>query len=313
MSRLEKGAKALDDNRIKRLLIQDSDFDNYMNDRDGDEHTELKSPNYFIDDVIEYFDNGGALNGDKSGFKKLDDRFRYGDSQVSVYQGINGHGKSLFLGQVFLNLMIDQKVCIISPEMTPVHLIARMTKQYYKQPHPHPQQVIDWCNFANEKCWIYDFQNAVTEDKLISLMFYATEKLGIKHILIDSLMKVQNLADDDYNGQKLFVSKLCNIARKTKSHIHLVAHSRKGLNEMEAPDKMSVSGSASITNLVDNVFCIFRNKSKESIDPLQMTDDEVNDFDAHLIIQKNRHGDFEGSLGMYFDVPTQSYRDSYEK
>jgi twinkle protein len=314
MSRLEKGAKALDDHRLKRLIIQDSDFDNYLNERDGDEHIELKSPDYFIDDVLDYFANGGALQGDKVGFEKIDNRFRLGEGQVTIWQGINGHGKSLFLGQVFQNLMAqDKKVCIVSPEMSPVSLIARMTRQCFKSEFPEPEGIKAWCMKAVGKLWIYDFQNTVTEDRLMSLLLYASEKLGIQHILIDSLMKVQSIAEDDYNGQKSFVNKLCMIARQTKCHLHLVAHSRKGSTEDEKPDKMSVLGSSSITNLCDNCVAVWRNKPKERIDPLQMTEEEERMFDAHIIIQKNRHGDGEGEYGLFFDSATQLYRDRYER
>ena len=309
MSRLEKGAEALDKNRIKRLMIQDSDFADYMNERDGEEHQELKSPSYFIDDVLDYFASGGALSGDTSGFSKLDERFRFGKSQVSIWQGINGHGKSLLIGQVFQHFMKDRKVCIISPEMTPVQLIARMTKQNFKSHSPDPDQIIRWCERASEKLWIYDFQNSVTEDKLLSLIFYATEKLGVEHTLIDSLMKVQDIDEDAYNKQKLFVNKLCAVARKTNSHIHLVAHSRKGMSEAEPPNKMSVLGSSSIVNLCDNLFTVWRNIPKESIDPLYMTDEEANEFDAHLLLQKNRHGEWQGKIGLYFDPESQTYKE----
>ena len=309
MSRLEKGAETLDQNRLKRLMIQDADFDNYLNERDGDEHTELRSPDHFIDPVIDYFNSGGALSGDTSGFKKLDDKFRFGKSQVTIWQGINGHGKSLIIGQVFQHFMKSKKVCIISPEMTPVHLIARLIKQCFKVPFPHNEEVMRWCERATGKLWIYDFQNNVTQDRLLSLLFYATEKLGIEHILIDSLMKVQDIMDDDYNKQKAFVNKLCMVARQTGAHIHLVAHSRKGMSEDEPPNKMSVLGSSAITNLCDNLITVWRNKPKERIDPLYMTDEEAKEFDAHVIVQKNRHGDWEGVVGLYFDPLTQIYKE----
>jgi twinkle protein len=309
MSRLEKGAAAIDESRIKRLMLEDADFSNYLNERDDAEHTQLKSPDLFIDDVLDYFATGGALKGDRCGFEKLDRVFRFGEGQFSIWQGINGHGKSLVLGQIFQHFMIDHKVCIISPEMTPVHLIARMVKQCFKEHMPAPEKIEAWCKKATGKLYIYDFQNAVTEDKLMSLIFYATEKLGIKHILIDSLMKIQDIDEDAYNKQKLFAAKLANVARHTGCHIHLVAHSRKGASEDDPPNKMSVLGSSSIVNLCDNLFTVWRNKAKQNLDPALMTEDERRDFDAQIIVQKNRHGDWEGIVGLYFDPVTQLYRE----
>ena len=46
-------------------------------------------------------------------------------------------------------------------------------------------------------------------------------------------------------------------------HVHLVAHSRKARDESQAPGKMDVKGSGSITDQPDNIWLIWRNKAKE--------------------------------------------------
>ena len=69
--------------------------------------------------------------------------------------------------------------------------------------------------------------------------------------------------EDDYNAQKNFVDALCSVARDLNIHIHLVHHIRKLSSEAQLPDKTDVKGSGSITDQVDNLLMVWRNKAKE--------------------------------------------------
>ena len=69
--------------------------------------------------------------------------------------------------------------------------------------------------------------------------------------------------DDDYNGQKEVTDKLTSLARDHNIHIHLVHHVRKPENDSTRPSKWDSKGSSAVTDLVDNVFMLWRNKPKE--------------------------------------------------
>ncbi len=84
-------------------------------------------------------------------------------------------------------------------------------------------------------------------------------------------------------------------------HIHLVCHSRKAGNETEAPRKMDIRGSGSITDQVDNVFCVWRNKDER----------RLQGEDALLIVDKQRNGEWEGRLSLAYHAESQAYSDSY--
>ena len=72
------------------------------------------------------------------------------------------------------------------------------------------------------------------------------------------------IAEDDYNGQKEFVSALVSFAADHQVHIHLVAHSRKKDDESRPPGKLDIRGAAAITDLVHNGWSIWRNKERET-------------------------------------------------
>ena len=155
---------------------------------------------------------------------------------------------------------------------------------------------------------MYDQQGTVNGDRVIAVMYYCAEQLGVQHFVIDSLMKC-GIRSDDMNAQKEFLDKLCAAARDLNIHIHLIAHSRKGEDEMSPPNKMDVAGSADITNQVDNVLTIWRNKRKEKVVRSgKASDDELRAPDALLICDKQRHGEWEGEIALWFDNESMRYK-----
>ena len=104
----------------------------------------------------------------------------------------------------------------------------------------------------------------------------------------------------------VFLDALCTIARDTGMHIHLVAHSRKARDETQAPGKMDVKGSGSITDQVDNVVIWWRNKAKENAIQAGEPSDPSKP-DALMLIDKQRNGEFEGKVAFWFDPESMQY------
>lgn len=309
MSKLEAAAKALDDARLKRLLIQDSDFDNYMNDRDNSEHANVKSAKVFEEDLIDYFNNGSTLTGDTMGWDKTVDEFRYKPNEVTVFAGFNGSGKSLVLGQIFLHLMKTRKVLICSFEMMPRTTLSRMCRQALGSDMPTDDFIRKFCDRAQDKLFLYDHVGTITPERVYSVLYYSAEVLGVTHVMIDSMMKC-GVPEEDYPAQKEFINKLTSIARDTGLHIHLVAHSKKFDDEFQAPNKMSIAGSASITNMVDNVIICWRNKKKYATPNIPLTDEEKNIPDCMLLVEKQRNGECEPKYSFWFDNKSLRWKES---
>ena len=105
------------------------------------------------------------------------------------------------------------------------------------------------------------------------------------------MLPKQTLASEDYARQKEFVNSLCVAARDLGIHIFLVAHSRKTANEDDGSTKMDVSGSSDITNLVDNVLSVHRNKKREREMAEGGIDEKVmNSSPCSVYLLKQRHG-----------------------
>ena len=86
-------------------------------------------------------------------------------------------------------------------------------------------------------------------------------------------------------AQKEAMRKLCDFAKRNGSHVHLVAHPRKGKDESSPPGKLDVAGSSKITDGADNVFTVWSARVDESKPP------EGDESDAKLELHKQRHGD----------------------
>jgi twinkle protein len=279
------------------------DFAAYM---DLTDHAhKVKPASEFAEDVVSAFWSESEEKGAKSGFGKIRDRMRFRSHEVTIWAGYSGHGKSLLLGQQVIGFaMQGQRSCIASLEMRPVTTLARMARQASQGSKPDPDFIRVFCETLGSGLYLYDQQGMVHAEKMIAVIRYAAEEKRCNHFVVDSLMKC-GIAEDDYNGQKRFVDQLCTVARDTGIHIHLVAHSRKGKDELTPPGKHDIRGGASISDQADNVIMVYRNKVKEA--GLAENRPVQSDPDAFMLVQKQRNGEWEGSLTLYFDHASQQF------
>jgi twinkle protein len=185
-----------------------------------------------------------------------------------------------------------------------------MTRQATGTEKPTEKFIGEYFTFLDNRLYMYDQQGTVNGERVIAVLYYVAETLGVQHFVIDSLMKC-GVRSDDMNAQKEFLDKLCAAARDLNVHVHLIAHSRKGEDEFSPPNKMDVAGSADITNQVDNVMTVWRNKKKEKlIRSGKAKEEELNAPECLLICDKQRHGEWEGEIALWFDAPSMRYKGS---
>lgn len=266
---------------------------------------ELKSPTDFRGAILHrFFPANEEEPGTKLPWDKTHRIIRLRPSELSIWTGINGHGKSLLLSHVMLDAMKrGERVCIASFELKGDLMLHRMLRQLVGSktaPHQEINRAIDW---LHERLWVFDYLGTARGDRVLEVFSYARKRYGINHFVIDSLLKI-GIAEDDYNGQKAFVERLCDFKNMHDCHVSLVAHSRKGEGENKAPGKMDVRGAGAITDLADSCFSVWRNKLKEEGKPTDV------EWDAVLRCDKQRNGEWEGSVGLYFDRDSNQYLES---
>ena len=264
----------------------------------------LEPTTTFLDEVKERFNYGYEVTGEKLPWHKTYELVGIRDGEVSLWAGINGHGKSLVLGQVFAWFPRDVKCLIASLEMKPAATIQRMCKQAMRTSHP-TTLAIDEFGEKTDNIWIYDQNDSVPAEKILGMCHYVAQEMGIKQIMIDSLMKC-GISPEDYPRQKEFVDRLCWCAKSENIHIHLVHHIRKGDKELSIPDKFDIKGAGEITDLVDNVFIVHRNKAKERAKE-NNNHDKDKEPDQIIRVSKQRHGEWEGSINLWWHSQTNQF------
>ncbi|MGM9454750.1 toprim domain-containing protein [Legionella bozemanae] len=277
---------------------------------------ELKSAKEFAEQVIEeFYPRPGALLGYEPAWSKTKDKIVFRPDEISVWTGINGHGKSQFLGQVILHSMKQgAKVCIASLEIKPKRLLMRLTRQAGALAGPSEDYIRAIHEWYSDKLWLFDLVGTAKSQRLLEVFLYARQRYGIDVFVIDSLMKL-DIAEDDYKAQKAFIEQLCDFKNQHNCHIHLVVHPRKSTDELQPPSKLDNKGTGAISDLADNCFTVWRNKEKEGIAQKQISgytlstkEQEKLDLpDCLWKCDKQRNGDWEGRLGFWFDKSTLQY------
>ena len=271
---------------------------------------ELKSACDFHDATMQEFYCPPESKGIYLPWEKSHDKVRVRNGEISIWNGINGHGKSLILGQVVVGTVYQgQRWCVASMEMSPPRLLARMYRQAVGTNQPTYEQGESIRDYFTDKLWIFNVRGTAKGDRIIEVFDYAYRRYGVTQFLVDSLAKC-GFQEDDYNGQKAFVDRLMEFAAEFNVHVHLVVHSRKGENEDTPPNKMDVKGSGAITDMVDNVFIIWRNKPKEDailsgdMGKMAKFGDQP---DCLLCCPKQRNGEWEGKFNLWYHKASLQY------
>lgn len=286
-------------------LIPDTiNLEDYMNDDPG-EHRVLPASDW-TQAVIDHFHKPDHTPKVRLPWKKTHGDFWMRPAEVTLWAGINGHGKSQLTGQVVHGLCEQGKrVAMASLEMKPASTMVRMSRQAFGADMPPAYYLEQLGRWTDGRLWLYDHVGSSNPRTMAAVIRYAVDKFAVEHFVVDNLMKVVH-GEDDYNAQKDFVNTLCTIARDTGCHIHLVLHIKKLRNETDIPNKFDIKGSGAVTDLVDNVFIVWRNKAKEAA--MRMGEEySPDDPDCLLILDKQRHGESEGRYRLFFDRGSMQY------
>lgn len=304
-------------------IISDSiDFAMYM--RDTDTQTKVKPASAWHETLR---DKLRAKSAEKRVFlpwEKVRENFQFRPGEVSLWPGQNGHGKSLVLCQVALSLMGQgEKVCIASLEMKPYKTLQRMSRMFCGVNPFSPEFQADegfgaieelysqFFGWTDNRLWLYDQTGTADTETMLGMTRYCAKELGVTHIVIDNLAKC--IPDEDaYNDQKWFVDELTAIARDYACHIHLAHHLKKPSKEYDVPDKHDTKGSGSITDLVDNVLIVWRNKAKEDdVKSHGIHAKKVIEPDQLILCRKQRNyegsADGEPTIKLWFHHDAQQY------
>lgn len=304
-------------------IIDDSiDFSVYL--KETDNQTKVKRARDYVEPLKQRLRIKEKTKVAYLPWPQTKDNFEFRPGEVTLWSGQNGHGKSLMTSQIALSVMgQDDKVCLASFEMKPITTMQRMARMWVGL-NPFSQEfqgddgieALDslydqFGEWTDNKLWLYDQMGTADADTVIGMVRYCAKELQINHVFVDNLAKCVK-GEDDFNGQKRFVDELTSVARDYNIHVHLVHHLRKPANENAVPDKHDNKGSGAITDQVDNVMLVWRNKLKEDdVKSNGQYADLINDPDHYLLCRKQRNyegsGEGEPTVKLWFLRDAQQY------
>jgi len=242
---------------------------------------------------------------------KLRDRIEFRPAELTCWAGYNGHRKSMFLGQVMLDLIhAHYRVLLASFEMAPSRTLARMAKQALAHIRPRGEPLDAFSRWTDGRLWIFDHMGRIEPETCLAVCRYFADELKGQHVVIDSMMMVC-ASEESMDEQKQFVTDLVRLAQETGLHIHLVTHCRKPQSgEERPPTKYDLRGSAAISDQAHNVITVWANREKAAALQVNPHDTVAQAKpDARVSVEKQRNGDWEGAVGLWFDPSSLRFCD----
>lgn len=278
----------------------------------------LRRPSSFRDDVSRLFwPQPEDHQGYSMPYGKLRDQVRFRPAEVTLWSGPSGSGKSQILSDCIVDFVRQgSRVCLASLEMKGQMTLKRMCKQTLGVDRPTDSAVTEALEWLDGGLLLWERVGKAGVDALLEVFDYARAKYGCEQFVIDSLMRL-GIAADDYSGQEAAAYRLVDWAISNSVHVHLVAHSRKGDRDRGAPETEDIKGAMELGANAFNILTVWRNRRLE--DDIRATKDEATRRELMerpgviLNVAKQRNGDFEGKVGLWFDQATYRYRATAEE
>jgi twinkle protein len=289
----------------------------YFDNAQGVDPPEMKCAGSIAEKLCNWLDpEKRECDGYRAPWSKAKGKILFRPAEFSVWTGINGHGKSQFVGQIILSMMSQgAKVFLASLEMSDEVFLGRLARQasaINNQSKEYTHAISDW---FKGKLWYVDVLGAMSLDRLLELFLYGKRRYGIDVFVIDPFMMLSGVYEDDLKSQHGAIQKIVDFKNKNRCQVHLIVHPRKGVDEKVMPGKMDVKGSGTITDAADSCFVIWRNQRKEELvarksnNELLSSDDEkrLGGYDCYWSCVKQRQGDWQGTIGLWFNKDSYQY------
>ncbi|WP_208441522.1 bifunctional DNA primase/helicase [Bartonella raoultii] len=247
-------------------------------------------------------------------YPKLHGKLHFRPAELTLWSGASGAGKSQLLSDCIPHwISQNSRLCLASLEMKGAQSLRRLTKQTGGLEQPTREMIERILQFLDDGLILYEHVGKSSVDSLLDVFDYCRARYGCDQFIIDSLMRL-GIASDDYAGQEQAVYKMVDWAVLNNVHLHLVAHARKG--GVDIPGTEDIKGASEIGANAFNIITIWRNRSLEDkIFAASLTQEKIDLAKRPGVIMniaKQRSGDFEGKIGLWFDKKTYRYRCSSE-
>jgi archaellum biogenesis ATPase FlaH len=247
--------------------------------------------------------------------------------ELTVLSGLNASGKTSWLNCLALNVIQKGfKVGIWSGEMQDWRFQGWLNQMaagknyvrkkegfenFYYAPHGVCDKINEW---VDDKLFLYNNSYGSKWEQLFNDIKELVEKEGVQMIVLDNLaaLCIDGYDSGTYANQTKFILDVKDYAKQKNIHVILVAHPRKQNDFLR---KESISGTADLTNIADNVFLIhrvgndFEKRAGEFFGANKVVD--YMQYSNVLEVAKNRQmGIVDHLVGMFYEVESRRLKNS---
>lgn len=247
--------------------------------------------------------------------------------ELTVLSGLNASGKTSWLNCLALNVIQQGfKVAIWSGEMQDWRFQGWLNQMaagknyvrkkegfenFYYTPSKVCEQIDAW---VDNKLFLYNNSYGNNWQQLFNDIKELVESEGVQLIVLDNLaaLSISSYDSGTYANQTKFILDVKDYAKQKNIHVILVAHPRKQNDFLR---KESISGTADLTNIADNVFLIhrvgqdFQKRAGEFLGEAKVQ--EYLGFSNVLEVAKNRQmGVVDLLVGMYYEMESRRLKNS---
>ena len=247
--------------------------------------------------------------------------------ELTVLSGLNASGKTSWLNCLALNVIQQGfKVAIWSGEMQDWRFQGWLNQMaagknyvrkkegfenFYYTPSKVCEQIDAW---VDNKLFLYNNSYGNNWQQLFNDVKELVESEGVQLIVLDNLaaLCIDGYESGTYANQTKFILDVKDYAKQKNIHVILVAHPRKQNDFLR---KESISGTADLTNIADNVFLIhrvgqdFQKRAGEFLGESKVQ--EYLGFSNVLEVAKNRQmGVVDLLVGMYYEMESRRLKNS---
>lgn len=261
-----------------------------------------------------------------TGIRELDKKIiGLNKGETTLWSGKNSSGKSAVLNQVMLNA-VDKgfRIAIFSGELTPNRLkqwiwLQSAGRQYTKPtqyenafyvPKETGEKIDKWCA---DKIEIYNNEYGNDFAQILADFKEVIKDNNIDMVIMDNLMSLNlsMFSGDKLQQQTEFILKIVEMAHQYNVAVNVVCHPRKSMPNMFLR-KEDISGSADLTNAVENVFIVHRvnrdfiKSAKEFFGEQEV--EKYKDFGNVIEVCKNRDlGVQDYMVGLYYENESKRF------
>jgi len=283
----------------------------------------VEQPLFYTAKTIKHKDRSDIVSI-KTGISLLDKKIiGLNKGEVTCVSGLRGSAKSSLLSQISIEIAdMGRKVALFSGELMEsrvlewlqlqaagkYHTIPSSYENYFSVGDRTRQQINEW---LEQKIFVYNNAYGKKVETIMKSMEDCINKKGVDVIILDNLMSI-NLESNNYNKndkQSEFIHYVMDFSHTNNVHVIPVIHPRKTIGFLRIED---ISGTADLTNAVDNVFIVHRvNNDFKRLSAQTFgwkADNEIYEYSNVIEVCKNRDlGVQDLFVGLYYEKESKRF------